>query len=204
MKDLKDDTLQQDLVRRLLKEGLKKDRVIKFLVTSWSMAPLLKPGDYVFLKQVSPKQLQRGDLLVIDQNKDLVIHRLTHIDRNEQFHTKGDNLLSLDFPLTATKILGKVVRIEKYQKVIDLTTPPWARTKWLLGSLSLVESKFVSFITRNPGKIFDHRKGIDQRLPPNRIKDNNNLDCSHIIVRILAMPFRILTRIILWVSEAVS
>ena len=202
MSGIDQDSLQPDTVRQLLREGLNRGQVIKFLVTSRSMTPFLKPGDHVFLEQVNPKGLQRGDLLVIDDNKELVIHRLIFINPNEQVCTKGDNLLSLDLPITAANILGKVVRIERDRKLIDLTAPLWSRTNWLLGSLGLMESKFVSSILRNPGKNLDHRKDPGQKIPSNWKKEDQ--DRSRIVSRILAMPFRFLTHIILWVTQSAS
>ena len=202
MSGIDQDSLQPATVRQLLQEGLNKGQLVKFLVTSRSMAPFLKPGDHIFLEQVDPKGLQRGDLLVIDDNKELVIHRLIFINPNEQFCTKGDNLFFPDLPLNAERIMGKAVRIERDRKVIDLTSPLWSRTNWLLGSLGLMESKFVSSILRNFGKNLDHRKDPGQKIPSNWKKEDQ--DRSRIVSRILAMPFRFLTHIILWVTQSAS
>ncbi len=201
MKNSVSESLQQEVIRQLLKEGLGKNQRIRLHVTSKSMAPLLRPGDFVSIKQVDPTKLKRGDLLVLQREPDLVIHRLIMVDREGRFHTKGDSLPCCDSPVTALEVLGKVVTIEHDQRVIDLTNLKWIRTNQIIGMLGKWEHNLALFNFQSRNLPFTKTQGQVQRSPADRDKESNNSESSRKLTGLLQLPLRFLAWIVLGVAR---
>lgn len=67
-----------------------------FIVLSESMEPFIKKGDLVFIKEISPNELNEGDIIAFRHTKDdiITLHRIVEKMTNENeinFRTKGDN-----------------------------------------------------------------------------------------------------------------
>ena len=79
-----------------------------------SMFPLIYTGDRI---TVSPeKDPVIRDIILYKRNKQLVCHRLVRVFEEggvKYYQTQGDSFFGLDEPVTAGKILGKVIRIER-------------------------------------------------------------------------------------------
>ena len=79
-----------------------------------SMYPLISTGDKI---TISPeKNLGLGDVIVFKRDDQMVCHRLVRITEEngiKHYQTRGDSFFSLDDPVSAAQILGKVIRIER-------------------------------------------------------------------------------------------
>ena len=79
-----------------------------------SMFPLIRTRDKI---TISPeKNPDIGDIIVFKRNDQMVCHRLVKVferDGARYFQTRGDTHFSLDEPVLAAQILGKVTRIER-------------------------------------------------------------------------------------------
>lgn len=100
-------------------------------VTSDSMAPFLLPGDRITVVTCQVKNLNRGDLVVRletlredAQQPAWNVHRLVGKSALGWI-TKGDNLRYFDPPITDLAILGRVTKIFRREKGIDLERFPW-------------------------------------------------------------------------------
>ena len=63
-----------------------------FAILSPSMSPKYMPGDLIYVKNVPPEKIKKGDVLtfVISDNT-VVTHRVDDVDREKKcFYTKGD------------------------------------------------------------------------------------------------------------------
>ncbi|MGN0680984.1 MAG: signal peptidase I [Candidatus Fimisoma sp.] len=64
-----------------------------YTVLSGSMEPAFHVGSLIYVKNVSPEEIQVGDPITFVLNEDLVVatHRVVEIDaENQYFYTKGD------------------------------------------------------------------------------------------------------------------
>ena len=93
---------------------------MRIKVTGQSMRPVIRTNDVVTIRKVPLHEVRRGDLLmVINEAGTLVLHRLIRKERlgsDMLYRTKGDRLLMSDSAVTADRILGKVIRIERQKK----------------------------------------------------------------------------------------
>lgn len=103
---------------RLFEDILCTGSILCVKVTGRSMAPFLRGGEIVTLKNVPCASMHRGDLIFF-RNAQLfpTLHRIVQkrkgLDGTITFLTKGDALRALDEPIPGHKVLGKVVKIEK-------------------------------------------------------------------------------------------
>jgi len=78
------------------------------------MFPLIWTGDKV---TISPqKDVNIGDVIVFSRDGRMVGHKVVRIfEKNgiQYCQTRGDSVFRLDEPITAERILGKVIRIER-------------------------------------------------------------------------------------------
>jgi hypothetical protein len=112
---------------------------LRLQVSGGSMAPLLLPGDVVWVERVQPGQLHCGDLLVIRREAGLVTHRLVYLDA-AAVRTKGDASPWLDPPASFSALLGRVIWIERDGQTIDLQTAEWQAANRRLGRLAAWET----------------------------------------------------------------
>ncbi|MDB5185374.1 MAG: signal peptidase type [Candidatus Saccharibacteria bacterium] len=111
-------------------------------VQSGSMSPLIRKGDAVFLKPVSPKQLRTGQIVTYDRagrSGQLVTHRLIHIT-GSRLTVQGDALTSPDPPVPESAIVGRVaVIVPRLGVVINgIRTPPGLALVVYLPALYLI------------------------------------------------------------------
>jgi signal peptidase I len=83
-----------------------------FAVQTDSMYPSIKKGDVVFIRAVSPEELNEDDIITVsyNDNSGYFTHKITRIDREKSsIYTKGDNNSSEDpVPAEFWQITGRV------------------------------------------------------------------------------------------------
>lgn len=93
-------------------------------IVSWSMVPLVKKGDRLLIKKVTPSILRPGDIICFKRGSFLVTHRIYSISEKpngkQVFVTKPDSKDKLDLPISSKDILGKVVVLQRRSKNFDL------------------------------------------------------------------------------------
>lgn len=119
------------------------------LVTGESMLPLIREGDRLLAQPLQGIPV-RGDILVCRQANGLVAHRLLRILQVSQgdviFITHGDHALSPDPPISGAQITGRVITLQRGQKVLRLDTPGWRRVG---GAVSVFQIAF-NWADNNP------------------------------------------------------
>jgi signal peptidase I len=97
------------------------------IIISGSMAPLIQIRDQIFIKKTIPSHIHIGDIITFWQGNILVTHRVIRKftkSGNIHFIEKGDantNYSKVD----AQSIIGKVRKIKKNEREIDVDTLPW-------------------------------------------------------------------------------
>jgi signal peptidase I len=87
---------------------------VRIKTSGFSMFPLIWTGDKV---TISPqKDVNIGDVIVFSRDGRMVGHKVVRIfekSGNQYYQTRGDSFFRLDEPITAGRILGKVINIER-------------------------------------------------------------------------------------------
>lgn len=80
-----------------------------FTVLTGSMEPAYKVGDLIYVKKLSPNEVQIGDPItfVADEKLTVATHRVVAIDTEKQcFYTKGDTNDTVDPPVLFKNLIG--------------------------------------------------------------------------------------------------
>ena len=118
------DTLLPELIEDLLARGT----LVRLVVGGVSMAPRLRDHDRVLIEALQGKDARFGDLVLFRNAAGaLVLHRVIRrwrdSRRSHHLQTRGDACVRLDASIDATRVLGRVRRIErKASTSIDLDT----------------------------------------------------------------------------------
>lgn len=178
------DSLQIDdysqITPELVRAGLAAGNRVRLSVTGDSMAPFLRRGDAVWAEPASVAGLRRGDLVVVQRQRELVTHRVVKVD-GAAVYTKGDNVSYLDAPVAVDAIVGRVVAVERRSGRMELEGRSWRVANRLLGLLGWWEIRVFQMGRRVKRRLFGPSSG-----PATRI-------LSHLIVA----PLRGLSRLIL-------
>lgn len=171
------------VVDELFLSSLAEGKEVRLRVDGTSMSPLLKPGDQVVLQRATPQQLQKGDLVVVRRQHDMVTHRLVHQNAG-QWLTKGDNSRYPDLPALENQVLGKVIAIEKNKKTIDLQSTRWQILNRWLANWSWLEASLFHF-----GRQI---KSSAQKSQMEGVRGNHSW-----LARFLSLPFRLVYHLII-------
>lgn len=89
------------------------------------MHPTIRDGETVLVEPVGALAIRRGDILLCRTGRGVTAHRVVAIRKREQarvFILRGDASLSCDEPVDAEQVLGRVVQVERDERVIDLAS----------------------------------------------------------------------------------
>lgn len=110
-----------DLSTELLQSGYS----VRFRPPGHSMHPTIRDGETVVVEPVSALSVRRGDILLCRTQRGLTAHRVVAVRKNEQarvFILRGDASVSCDEPVEAEQVLGRVIQVERDERVIDLAS----------------------------------------------------------------------------------
>ena len=113
------------------------------------MLPLIKPEDEIVVRKGSRETLKCGDIVVFERFRELYTHRLLckrMSGSKVTLVTKGDNSLVADDPISEKDLLGKVTRIRKANRSINLEGKFWKIVNSLAGTLSYLEWTVFSLL----------------------------------------------------------
>lgn len=145
------------LAYALLAQRIASGGCVRLTITTASMAPLLLPGDRVLLAMVPVAALGVGDLVALAAQPCPVIHRIVAAPRRRgkrSFVTKGDAGITYDrqFPLQA--VWGRVLSVQRSDRVLTLTTHMayygariLARLSCLCAGTACLPSRFLRRVT---------------------------------------------------------
>ncbi len=94
---------------------------LRLKVTSNSMSPLVKSGDYLLVRPVSIDSIKSGDILVTQRVDGFLTHRYIGKDARGWI-TKGDRNCQADSPIQEDAIVGLVVSTERNGRLRNLRT----------------------------------------------------------------------------------
>lgn len=135
------------LVERLslFQDVLSSGSFLRVRVTGRSMVPLLRGGEILTIRKVSASSLRKGDLVFFkDRDGHPVIHRIVKKQEHNDvvtFQTRGDALIGFDRPVREEHLLGKVCKVERGQRHVNLETTRWRYMNYLRAMINLCESR---------------------------------------------------------------
>ncbi len=106
-------------------EILGRGGVLRFQAYGGSMHPFVRNGDIVEVEPIIPGQVRAGDIILFkDGPQSMLAHRVIRRMKNEKglcFITKGDSASNADSPVAPERVLGRLRRIERNSRVMNLT-----------------------------------------------------------------------------------
>ena len=92
-----------------------------YIIKTNSMEPTIKTNDVVITKMVKKEKIKKGDVITFLQDGEVITHRITQIDENGEYATKGDNNNIEDtFKINYDNIEGKhIMTIPYLGKIIQ-------------------------------------------------------------------------------------
>ena len=101
---------------------------VRLRVFGTSMVPSILPGDLVLIQRASLDEISPGEVVLFFQKGRLFVHRvverkvLAASGRPEEscLITRGDRLRHEDPPVTSSELLGRVVSIERDDRIVEL------------------------------------------------------------------------------------
>jgi signal peptidase I len=134
------------------------------IIISGSMAPLIQIRDQIFIKKTIPSHIHIGDIITFWQGNILVTHRVIRKftkGGNIYFNEKGDantNYSQVD----AQSIIGKVRKIKKKEREIDVDTLRWKTFNRITG-LGLLSAFALRTVGRRMPAIPQWSKSLVRR-----------------------------------------
>lgn len=98
---------------------------IRFRPAGDSMHPTIRDGEPVTVAPISAAQVKRGDIILYRTERGLKAHRVVLINRGiveteTTIILQGDACSTLDEPVRAGQVLGKVVSVERDGRKVSL------------------------------------------------------------------------------------
>ena len=108
-----------DLSTELLGRGKR----VRFRAPGRSMYPTIRENEAITVEPVKPQDVKLGDIILYRSDDNVVAHRVMRIEKDRsdalRFILREDTWGTLDAPVQAEQILGKVVSVERAGRNID-------------------------------------------------------------------------------------
>jgi signal peptidase I len=138
-------------------EALERRGRVTLRVQGTSMLPWVRPGDIASVRRVPLDTVRCGDVVLFRRKSQLFVHRV--IEKRgalgaAQFRAKGDAHTRCDGLVEQQELLGRVVRLYRRGRRIDLDAPGQIALGLLISQLSLRSrfwyplARFAAIVTR--------------------------------------------------------
>ena len=111
------------LLLDLSTELLGRGKRVRFRAPGRSMYPTIRENEAITVEPVAPQDVKVGDIILYRSGESVVAHRVMRIERgkgdSQSFILREDTWGTLDEPVEAEQILGKVVSVERAGRNID-------------------------------------------------------------------------------------
>lgn len=144
-----------DVVR--IGDALKRRGRISLRVHGTSMLPWVRPKDIALIRKISIENVRCGDVVLFRRESHLLVHRIVEKRGSlnaAQLFSKGDAHPTSDGVVEGQELLGRVVRIYRNGRRIDLDAPRQLALGVFISQLSLHSrfwyplAKFATVVTR--------------------------------------------------------
>jgi signal peptidase I len=112
------------LLLDLSTELLGRGKCVRFRAPGRSMYPTIRENEAITVEPVAPQDVKVGDIILYRSEQSVVAHRVMRIETGKgdtlRFILREDTLGTLDAPVEAEEVLGKVVSVERAGRDVDL------------------------------------------------------------------------------------
>src|SRR5882762_3529163 len=138
-------------------DALKHRSRISLRVHGTSMQPWMRPKDIALIRQISIENVRCGDVVLFRRDNHLLVHRIVEKRGSlnaAQLFSKGDAHPTSDGVVQEQELLGRVMRIYRNGRRIDLDAPRQLALGLFISQLSLHSrfwyplAKFAAVVTR--------------------------------------------------------
>ncbi|HEX4403812.1 MAG TPA: S24/S26 family peptidase [Polyangia bacterium] len=88
------------------------------------MLPTVRDGEHLIVAPASAREIVRGDVVLCETWRGPVAHRVEAVETNAEgasrFLLRGDASLTLDRPVPASALLGRVVGVERHGRTLSV------------------------------------------------------------------------------------
>ena len=107
-----------DLTAELLRRG----SCVRFRATGHSMQPTIEDGEVITVAPVTPMAVKRGDILLYQNERGVVAHRVVGVVKgtvtinggdSPPYLMRGDASVSCDAPVQLGQVIGRVVAVQR-------------------------------------------------------------------------------------------
>lgn len=125
-----------------------------YIIKTNSMEPTININDVLITKKVNKDEIKTGDVITFIKNGEVITHRITQIDENGEYTTKGDNNNIEDsFTINYDNIEGKhILTIPYLGRIVEILD-----NKIVFLIITLIILMFI-FITIQKQERKDERK----------------------------------------------
>lgn len=108
-------------------ETITREKLAFVKMAGGSMAPSIRDGEWVRVEHAAPQDLRAGDIVLYRSlSNTAVAHRIVRIEEeragNIQMITQGDSCRFADAPIPASRVIGRVMAVERQGQFVSLDT----------------------------------------------------------------------------------
>jgi signal peptidase I len=108
-----------------------------------SMLPILRDGDFVYIRKITFFQLKINDIVVIKVKNLYMTHRIIYVSPT-YIVTKGDNNRKSDGKIYPNQIVGKIYKIKRGNKIYPLETLYMIQSSYYMREIRKINTLFTS------------------------------------------------------------
>lgn len=133
-----------------------------YIIKTNSMEPTIGINDVVIAKKVEKKEIKKGDVITFLQDGEVITHRITQIDEEGNYTTKGDNNNIEDtFKITYDNIEGKHILTIPFLGAIVLALDN--KIVFLIITLIVLIFMFITILNEEKRENRREKKKIEDR-----------------------------------------
>lgn len=137
-----------------------------YIIKTNSMEPTISINDVVITKKVKKEKIKKGDVITFLQDGEVITHRITQIEDNGNYTTKGDNNNIEDtFKITYENIEGKhILTIPYLGKIVQVLDN---KIVFLIITLIILIFMFITILNQEKRENRREKKKIEDKKREN-------------------------------------
>ena len=137
-----------------------------YIIKTNSMEPTISINDVVITKKVKKEKIKKGDVITFLQDGEVITHRITQIEDNGNYTTKGDNNNIEDtFKITYENIEGKhILTIPHLGKIVQALDN---KIVFLIITLIILMFMFITILNQEKRENRREKKKIEDKKREN-------------------------------------
>lgn len=141
----------KNTITPILKDQLENGSEIWLRINGNSMSPFIEDKEKVLVKKNNYENWRIGDIGIYRKNNILFTHRIVAI-KWDQLLFKGDHNSLADNWIRRQEIWGKIILVDKGNRIWNLTTKKWERINNIIGIIQSPQALLAIIYNMNARK----------------------------------------------------